>query len=168
MQNNIPDGLIDAIVSAVCNTHDGSDLWKHAKQDPNAFRNAVRWAIEFYPSTLEVCVCGKARAAGVHQDPSHGHAFTPNSVIAERLVDERLAAARTAAIGVFKETDPTKVSAHLKALYQLLDIPWPERIEERIEVWQTVKMFNAMLSVHTPDEQLAIVIDVLKAHWKGG
>lgn len=89
MQNNIPDGLIDAIVSAVCNTHDGSDLWKHAKQDPNAFRNAVRWAVL----------------------PEHARS---------------------------------------------------------LRVWQGESCRRPMLSVHTPDEQLAIVIDVLKAHWKGG
>lgn len=39
------DGLVDRVIAAVCETHDGSDLWGHAKEDPEAFRRAVRFAL---------------------------------------------------------------------------------------------------------------------------
>lgn len=37
---------IDAAILAVCNTHDGSELWEHAKRDPEAFRFAMRRALQ--------------------------------------------------------------------------------------------------------------------------
>lgn len=36
------DKLVDQVISAVCNTHDGPDLWGHTRKDPEAFRAAVR------------------------------------------------------------------------------------------------------------------------------
>ena len=36
------DDLIDRIVFAVGDCHDGPSLWDHMRQDPEAFRSAVR------------------------------------------------------------------------------------------------------------------------------
>ncbi|MGH7179497.1 MAG: hypothetical protein ACREJC_19125 [Tepidisphaeraceae bacterium] len=38
--------LIDRILLAVFECHDGSDMWGHARQDPEAFRRAVRRVLD--------------------------------------------------------------------------------------------------------------------------
>jgi len=35
------DKLVDAVILAVCECHDGGELWDHAKRDPDAFRRTV-------------------------------------------------------------------------------------------------------------------------------
>lgn len=37
---------IDRIVLAICQAHDTSELWTHTKQDPDAFRKAVEFALK--------------------------------------------------------------------------------------------------------------------------
>jgi hypothetical protein len=37
--------VVDRVVAAVLAAHDGSELWDHAKRDPDAFRRAVAGAI---------------------------------------------------------------------------------------------------------------------------
>lgn len=37
--------LVDRLVFAVCDCHDGSDLWAHTRRDPETFRRAVRGAL---------------------------------------------------------------------------------------------------------------------------
>lgn len=39
------DALVDRLVLAVCDCHDGSDLWAHTSRDPETFRRAVRGAL---------------------------------------------------------------------------------------------------------------------------
>lgn len=39
------DRLIDTLVLRICQAHDGPALWKHTRQDPEIFRQAVRSAL---------------------------------------------------------------------------------------------------------------------------
>lgn len=41
----LSDEEIDRVLFAVCNLHDGPELWKDTRRDPEAFRNAVRVAL---------------------------------------------------------------------------------------------------------------------------
>jgi hypothetical protein len=37
--------ITDRILDRICNVHDGSELWTHARRDPDAFREAVKAAL---------------------------------------------------------------------------------------------------------------------------
>lgn len=41
--------LIDRICFQIGQTHDTSELWSHMQRDPDAFREAVRFAMEMKP-----------------------------------------------------------------------------------------------------------------------
>ena len=41
----VDDAIVNRVLLAVCNMHDGSDLWAHTRREPDAFRDVVRRAL---------------------------------------------------------------------------------------------------------------------------
>jgi len=56
----IDDKLIDSIIFQFANFHDTTELWKALRNDPDAYRNAVRHAIERHIDREKHCTKCKA------------------------------------------------------------------------------------------------------------
>jgi hypothetical protein len=46
----VSQNLVDRVIRAVAECHDGSELWGHLRKDPEAFRDAVRAALKSFGS----------------------------------------------------------------------------------------------------------------------
>lgn len=55
--------FVDRVIAAVINCHDNSELWAHARRDPEAFRSAVRHVMMSHGVTPNTLPKGQAEKA---------------------------------------------------------------------------------------------------------
>lgn len=86
----IDDGFVDRLLLAVFQCHDGSEMWAHAKRDPDSFRDAVAFALTAeYPRGRRVTI---DRPIGATERRALDTAM--DNVLAWRLGEACIAAAK--------------------------------------------------------------------------